>query len=180
MPTAISSLQRQHSMPQCSIRMQHKHQALLHQQGKVQQQLIPGQQLSTSAHLAANQQGKMPNWMECNWCAVGLKLVVLPILLPLKGSPAADGVLIFPWEECAGAGLLACFNLLSSLQLVHLEIALNLPVANFGFILLPADELAAAWRILCKLVQNPTRWTIAGSCDGLNMLLQAAVLLIPA
>ncbi|GMH07545.1 hypothetical protein Nepgr_009385 [Nepenthes gracilis] len=31
---------------------------------------------------------------------------------------------------------------------------------------LPADELAAAWRILCKLVQTPTGWTVAGSCDG--------------
>ncbi|GMH15566.1 hypothetical protein Nepgr_017407 [Nepenthes gracilis] len=47
-----------------------------------------------------------------------------------------------------------------------------------GLILLPAGELAAAWRILGKLVQNPTGWTIAVSCDGLNMLLQAAVLLI--
>ncbi|GMH21366.1 hypothetical protein Nepgr_023208 [Nepenthes gracilis] len=39
-------------------------------------------------------------------------------------------------------------------------------------ILLPAVELAAAWRILCKLVQKPTGWTKAGYCDGLNMLLQ--------
>ncbi|GMH05978.1 hypothetical protein Nepgr_007818 [Nepenthes gracilis] len=57
-------------------------------------------------------------------------------------SLAADGVLIFPWDECAGAGFLACFNLLSSLQLVHLE-----PWADYSCPSLLFDpSIAAVWR----------------------------------
>ncbi|GMH04728.1 hypothetical protein Nepgr_006568 [Nepenthes gracilis] len=40
-----------------------------------------------------------------------------------------------------------------------------------GHFLQQAEELATAWRMLCKMVQNPTGWTVAGSCDGGVILL---------
>ncbi|GMH21345.1 hypothetical protein Nepgr_023187 [Nepenthes gracilis] len=35
-----------------------------------------------------------------------------------------------------------------------------------GLFLQQAEELATAWRLLCKMEQNPTGWHVAGSCDG--------------